>query len=414
MFELTELSDDDLRATLFDALVERLAAKAQEDPEIEVVNWMPTAFAVTRRGNLLTLSQGLGVWLLRGDLKWKDRSENPRTFNVGRATMQSRLAITPDRIEGTPDEIIDRIVAMFLEWTATGEDSLPAVAEPTRKHHTQPVQPPREEPSPSPSTRHESRPTAHLPQIPPPIHTAKQERPAPSGGSTQERPPTVARTPSTDPRTVRESQPAPVEVSAEGPSAPPLAHKPPEAAVRPAPIWGTKTPTLRTYQLLLETARRELDQAIASPARSGFFLISAGVFVAFTAEAFFNDLGSRVITSWSQLARLDPREKAEVLNIELFNNKVDWSVRPFQSVAAALGFRRALAHAHAETLPLVERPTGDDKETEVPRTRRTAWQKHCDVPTIQQWIADVRLLIEHFSRAHDRTEGPVGRPPGNV
>src|SRR5262245_26280204 len=145
MFELTELSDDDLRATLFDALVERLAAKAQEDPEIEVVNWMPTAFAVTRRGNLLTLSQGLGVWLLRGDLKWKDRSENPRTFNVGRATMQSRLAISPDRIEGTPDEIIDRIVAMFLEWTAKSEDSLPAVAEHTRKHHQQPVLPPREE-----------------------------------------------------------------------------------------------------------------------------------------------------------------------------------------------------------------------------------------------------------------------------
>jgi hypothetical protein len=160
--------------------------------------------------------------------------------------------------------------------------------------------------------------------------------------------------------------------------------------------------------VLLETARRELDQANALPARSGFFLISAGVFVAFTAEAFFNDLGSRVIPSWSQLQRLDPREKAEVLNIELFNNKVDWSVRPFQSVAAALGFRRALAHAHAETLPIEQRRTGDDKETEVPRTRRTAWQEHCDVPTIQRWITDVRLLIEHFSKAHEPTGGAVG------
>src|SRR5262249_36766961 len=121
MFDLTELTDDDLRTTLFDALVERLAAKAQEDPAIDVVNWMPTAFAVTRRGNLLTLSQGVGVWLLRGDLKWMDRSEKPRTFNVGRATMQSKLAITPGRIEGTPEEIVDRIVALFLEWTAAGE-----------------------------------------------------------------------------------------------------------------------------------------------------------------------------------------------------------------------------------------------------------------------------------------------------
>src|SRR4029453_17340539 len=139
MFDLTELADDDLRTTLFDALVERLAAKAHEDPSIEVVNWMPTAFAVTRRGNLLTLSQGVGVWLLRGDLKWKDRSERPRTFNVGRATMQSKLAIMPDGIEGTPDEILDRIVAMFLEWTPRGGGSLPAGADPTRERRPNPV-----------------------------------------------------------------------------------------------------------------------------------------------------------------------------------------------------------------------------------------------------------------------------------
>jgi hypothetical protein len=409
IFDLTELGDDDLRTTLFDALVERLAAKANEDPSIEVVNWMPTAFAVTRRGNLLTLSQGLGVWLLRGDLKWKDRGESPRTFNVGRATMQSKLAITPDRIEGTPDEILDRIVTMFLEWTATGEESLPAVAEPARERRPKPVPPAQENPSPTQSSRQESRPTADVPQVPPPIHTAMQERPAPPGGSTQERPPTAPRTPPPARRTVLESRPAPVEVTAESPPAPPIADRPREAAAaRPAPTWRPKTPTLRTYQVLLETARRELDQANALPARSGFFLISAGVFVAFTAEAFFNDLGSRVIPSWSQLQRLDPREKAEVLNIELFNNKVDWSVRPFQSVAAALGFRRALAHAHAETLPIEQRRTGDDKETEVPRTRRTAWQEHCDVPTIQRWITDVRLLIEHFSKAHEPTGGTVG------
>jgi hypothetical protein len=155
--------------------------------------------------------------------------------------------------------------------------------------------------------------------------------------------------------------------------------------------------------LLLETAQEQLQQAKALPASSRSGLISAGVFVALTAEAFFNDLGSRVIPSWSQLQRLDPREKAEVLNIELFNDKVDWSVRPFQSVVAALGFRRALAHAHAETLPFDEVPTTDRQEGEVPRTRRTAWQEHCDVATIHQWIIDVRLLIDFFVRAHDRS-----------
>ena len=52
--------------------------------------------------------------------------------------------------------------------------------------------------------------------------------------------------------------------------------------------------------------------------------------------------------------------------------------------------------------------TADRKESEVPRTRRTAWREHCDVATIQRWITDVRLLIEHFSRGHDPTEVAVG------
>ena len=109
MFDLTQLSNDDLRPALFDALVERLDAKAHEDPSIAPVNRMPTVLAVSRRGNLLTLSQGIGSALLRGDLKWKDRRERPRTFNVSRAAIQSRLTITPDSIEGTPDEILDWI-----------------------------------------------------------------------------------------------------------------------------------------------------------------------------------------------------------------------------------------------------------------------------------------------------------------
>jgi hypothetical protein len=407
MFDLTELSDEELRAALFDALVERLDTKAHEDPSIAVVNWMPTAFAVSRKGNLLTLSQGLGVWLLRGDLRWKDRREQLRTFNVGRATIQSKLAITPDRIEGTPDEILDWIVAMFLEWTETGGESLPAVAEPTQERPPTPPPAVRDVRAVPESTVQESRPTPNVPQVPPTIRKAMHEPRATSAGSTQEHR-AVA------PRTTRESPPAPVavnpptphEVTEERPPARPMADKPSEVEAlhpRPAPIRELTTPTLRTYQLLLETARRELDQANTLPARSGFFLISAGVFVAFTAEAFFNDLGSRMIPSWSQLQRLDPREKAEVLNIELFNNRVDWSVRPFQSVAAALGFRRALAHAHAETLPIDRGRTADHQEAEVPRTRRTAWQEHCDVATIQRWITDVRLLIEHFSRAHDST-----------
>ncbi len=377
MLHLTELNDYDLRPKLFLALVERLDAKAREDPSIVPVNRLPTVLTVSRWGNLLTLSQGIGPLLLRGDLKWKDRQERLRTFTVGRATIQSRLAITPDRVEGTPDQILDWILAMFLESTAAGEA-------PRSRWHRRDRPTPRpapQEAQPAPrSARPGSRPTARAPQNRPTSREAMQERRATSAGSSQERRPAA-------PQTVRESR------SSESAAAPP----------RPAPIQHMTPPAVRTYQLLLETAQEQLHQAKALPAANRSGLISAGVFVALTAEAFFNDLGSRVSPSWSQLQRLDPREKAEVLNIELFNDKVDWSVRPFQSVASALDFRRALAHAHAETLPFDEAPTADRKENAVPRTRRTAWQEHCDIATIQQWIIDVRLLIDFFARAHDRS-----------
>jgi hypothetical protein len=416
MFDLTQLNDDDLRALLFDALVERLDAKAQEDRSLALVNRMPTVVAVGRRGNLLTLSQGLGPWLLRGDLKCNDRRERLKTFTVGRATLQSRLTINPDRIEGTPDEILDRIVAMFLQWTAAEEKiragdepvngsrlTLPAAQE-TRSTSSPALQ--DTEPARRPA-RQESQTTAAVRPLPARRENA-QQRQTPSCGSTQDRRSATPRTPRETRRPAAEiRQPISIVATDERSQALQIADQTisPEAVPPPPAPYHEKTPlALRTYQMLFETARRELDQAQATPASNRYFLLSAGVFVAFTAEAFFNDLGSRVIPSWSQLQRLDPREKAEVLSIELFNDKVDWSVRPFQSVAAALGFRRALAHAHAETLSFDEMQTTHRAASEVPRTRRTAWPEYCDPETIQRWIVDVRLVIEYFSRGHDPTE----------
>ena len=379
---LTTLNDDDLRTALFDALAERLDARAREDRSIAFVNRMPTVLAVSRHGNLLTLSQGVGHWLLRGDLKSKDRRERLRTFNVSRATLQSRLVITPDRVEGTPDEILGRIEAMFLEWTAAEHETRRSVSSPA-PHETQ---------SAPLSAQQASHPAARVAQTRPTVRETMQEQRVTSVGTTQEPRPTT-------PRATRESRGAPVA---------PISAK---AAPRlPAPGRET-TPALRTYQLLSETARRELDQAMSVPDCNRHFLLSTGVFVALTAEAFFNDLGSRVIPSWSQLQRLDPREKAEVLSIELFNDKVDWSVRPFQSIAAAFGFRRALAHAHAEALSFDQARTTDRKSSEVPRTRRTAWPEHCDIETMERWIADVHRVIEHFSQGHDPSEVPVDISP---
>jgi hypothetical protein len=401
---VADFRDEDLRALLFNELVKRFDAKALGDPSITVVNRMPTVFAISRGGNLLTLSQGIGLMLLRGDLKWKNRLEPPRHFSISRAAIQSRLIITPDRIEDTPDPILDHIVAMFLDSTAAAPERPPAaerrpITTGSSTGASISAKTGAGRPSVTPSRSSAIRPTTRVPP-----RRDIGDRPSLPTGSTQQRPPAAPRAPGGSP-------PAPVR------SVPPISTKPPveggsarqtvghegtgsAAAPDQATSQDTVAPT-RTYQLLFETAQREFAQASAQPADSRYFLISAGVFVALTAEAFLNDIGSRVIPSWSQLQRLDPREKAEVLSIELFNEKVNWRSRPFQSIAAAFGFRRALAHAHAETLPVDQARFGSNTAGEVPRTRQTAWREHCSVDTMRQWLTDVHLVIAHFSKAHD-------------
>jgi hypothetical protein len=389
--DLTQLGDEDLGAALFTELVDRLDAKAHEDSSIAVVNRMARTFAVSRRGSLLTLSQGIGVRLLRGDLKSKDRRDSSRTFNVGRAAMRSKLAIAPDGIEGTADEILDWIVTMFVDWTTAREIKQPSASE----------RPQVSAPKPSPPAQKRPPAAPRVPQSRPMIREAVKETPPVAAESTQERRPAPR-------RPIRDNQPTQAVLTEKSVTAPRVGNTPAAKAAPPgpAPTRENTTRTFRTYQLLIETARRELENAKTLPVGGKYFLLSAGTFVAFTVEAFVNDLGSRVIPSWPQLQRLDPLEKTEVLHIELFNAKVDWGVAPYQSVAAALDFKRSLTDAHAETLSYDQMAGADRKESDMPRTRRTAWEKYCDVATIQRWIADVRLLVERFSKAHD-PEAPL-------
>ncbi len=394
IFDLRQLRDEDVRPALFDALVARLDAQVQADPTITVVNRMPTVFGVSRRGTLLTLSQGLGQSLLRADLRWKDRLEKPRYFNVVPATL-SKLAIMPDRVVGTPDEIADRIVAMFLAWTAAGEDAQP---ENDKRD-------PRERPSTTTGNPTKAETTKVSLGIggKPPVLADRVAKKAPESSQVE------ALRASTEGTTTSAGVAGDRDRSKPGGERHPASGAgnrsrraddgPPPSEVSPEP----STPTRRTYEVLLETAQRELDQAGELPVSSNYRLLSAGVFVALTAEAFLNDLGARVVPSWSALQRLDPREKAEVLSIELFNDNVAWGGRPFRSVAEAFGFRRALAHAHSETLPFGRLRSVEGAESEVPRTRDTDWFRYCNVATIQRWIADVRVVIAAFSRANDPT-----------
>jgi len=63
MFDLAQLSDEDLRPALFGRAGRTPRRKGpMEDPSVAVVNRMPTSFVRQQAGTiLLTLSQGIGI-----------------------------------------------------------------------------------------------------------------------------------------------------------------------------------------------------------------------------------------------------------------------------------------------------------------------------------------------------------------
>ena len=117
---ITQQTDDQLRVELFKQLVERLEAAVRDDPGSQVFNRTTSMFSLSRHGNLLTVGQGAGQRLVRGQLTRKQKPgspDQPWSFTLSRAEDRSRLASTLDGQEGSADEVLDAIVKGFVENT---------------------------------------------------------------------------------------------------------------------------------------------------------------------------------------------------------------------------------------------------------------------------------------------------------
>ena len=108
-----------LRNHLFEKLSEMLSALYVQDRRNITFNRMPTVLSLARGGNLLTVvtPKDDSLHLLRVRLQWKNRNDGdqdePWERNISVAANPTRLALAPDDIEGTEDEVLDQIVRTF-------------------------------------------------------------------------------------------------------------------------------------------------------------------------------------------------------------------------------------------------------------------------------------------------------------
>jgi hypothetical protein len=139
----------------------------------------------------------------------------------------------------------------------------------------------------------------------------------------------------------------------------------------------TKERSVHTYAELWHASRSVLKVGIEEPTGSSWQFLSSIVLTAFTFEAYLNHVGPRTIVCWSQLDRLPPWSKFELLCETLgVTYKEGSGARPLQTITKLLDFRNTIAHGRS--VELKSKPTirdADDRlDNHLGARLRTDWE----------------------------------------
>jgi hypothetical protein len=156
--------------------------------------------------------------------------------------------------------------------------------------------------------------------------------------------------------------------------------------------------TTNTYVYCRIAARDALRQAEKKQAGCFYFRMMAGVFAAFTVEAFLNHLGSAKVPDWEARERgLGPREKLRLL-CTVRGWLVDQSKRPYQTFRVMLTLRDSLAHGRTETVEtnkVLKRPLREADSWPEPE-----WKRLCALPSVKRMVEDAEAIVRDL---HSRT-----------
>lgn len=168
------------------------------------------------------------------------------------------------------------------------------------------------------------------------------------------------------------------------------------------------TTTTHTYVYCWIAARQALKRAQEEPRGSFYFNTMAGVFAAFTVEAFLNHLGQRRVPDWEVFERkLGPRGKLLLLQQQL-RFSADQGKRPFQPFYNMLRLRDALAHG--KTVTVATDVVVDNPEDESARYPEPKWKKLCTVASVSRMVADAELIVRDLSAATGSKRDPFASP----
>ena len=151
--------------------------------------------------------------------------------------------------------------------------------------------------------------------------------------------------------------------------------------------------TVFTYVRLMQASSHALEDGNAREEGSFYEWMTAGVFAAFSLEAYLNHLGPRRFQCWDELERLSVEAKLSLI-LEDLKQQPDFSRRPFQTVRDVLRFRNQLALGRTQLV----KETSIQKllPRERPRYPELPWESQCTKEAAQRFASDVCAVISQL------------------
>jgi len=163
--------------------------------------------------------------------------------------------------------------------------------------------------------------------------------------------------------------------------------------------------TTFTYVYCYRAAQRALAHAEQVEQGSFYFLMMAGVFAAFTVEAFLNHVGQEKVRDWKALEKkLGPWEKLLLLR-QLRSWTADEDARPYRTLCIEmLRLRNGLAHGKTETVVHKREVTREPPDLEP--WPEPQWKLLCAPSTVKRMVEDAGAIVRDL----DKQSGGVGDP----
>ncbi len=160
-----------------------------------------------------------------------------------------------------------------------------------------------------------------------------------------------------------------------------------------------KERTVRTYAELWLTSNCLLMRGQENKEASFHQYMASLVFTAFALEAYLNHIGAKIFKCWTDLERLSPKEKINVI-AEHLDVQVDYGKRPWQIMKKLFGFRNDIAHGKSvkvkseEVILLI-----NHKNEDLHKFVLTSWEKFCTERNAVKAREDVENIIETIHKA---------------